>query len=188
MLETGTTQEADPWPEFAVRSRACLEWPPRFLPAGFRVKWATYSLVLALALGGSGAAAQQSIVKSIMPDGKVIYSEKPVPGAAKVETIEGPPPKTGVTGLTPEEKARAEQQSRQRAQAAKAAASGQKNVEEARKRLQEAEAAREKGKEPLPNERLGMAGGGSRLTEAYFARQKSLEEAVEAARKAADGR
>ena len=147
------------------------------------MKSATYPFVLALALGAPGAAAQQSIVKSIMPDGKVIYAEKPVPGAARVETIEAPPPKTGVTGLTAQEKLRAEEQSRQRAKAAAAAASGQKSVDEARNQLQAAEAAREKGKEPLPDERTAIAGGGSRLSDAYFARQKSLEEAVEAARK-----
>lgn len=152
-------------------------------PAGFPVKSAIYPFVLALALGASGAAAQQPVFKSIMPDGKVVYGEKPMPGAAKVETIEPPPQKTGFTGLTPEEKARAEKQARQRTQAAAAAASGQTSVDAARKQLQQAEAARDGGKEPLPNERQGIAGGGSRLNEAYEARQKSLEAAVEAARK-----
>ena len=148
------------------------------------MKSAIYPFVLALALGAAGVAAQQPIVKSTMPDGKVVYGEAPVPGAVKVEKIEAPPPKTGVTGLTPDEKARAEQQSRQRAQTSTSAASGQEGAGDARKRLQDAEAAREKGKEPLEGERQGIAGGGSRLNEAYFARQKSLEDAVEAARKA----
>ena len=150
---------------------------------GSYVKSAIYRLLLALALVASGAAAQQPVFKSVMPDGKVIYSEKPTPGAAKVETIEAPTAKTGVTGLTPEERSRAEREQRQRAQAAAAAASGQKSGGDLRKALAEAEAARDQGKEPLPNERIGIAGGGSRLTDAYFARQKALEDAVEAARK-----
>ena len=138
--------------------------------------------MLALVLAAPGALAQ-TVFKSTMPDGKVVYGEKAVPGATKVETIEPPPPKTGVTSLTPEEKARAEQLSRDRANAAKTAAAGQDKVGEARKQLQQAEAAREAGKEPLPNERQGIAGGGSRLNDAYFARQKALEEAVANARK-----
>lgn len=140
--------------------------------------------VLVLSLSASGALAQ-TVFKSTMPDGKVVYGEKAAPGAAKVETIEPPPPKTGVSGLTPEEKARAEQLARDRANAAKAAAAGQDKAAEARRQLQQAEAARDAGKEPLPNERQGIAGGGSRLNEAYFARQKSLEEAVINARKRA---
>jgi hypothetical protein len=49
----------------------------------------------------------------------------------------------------------------------------------ARQRLQEAEKRREAGTEPLPGERLGIAGGGSRLGPAYFARQEQLEKDVE---------
>ena len=182
------TQEPDPWPAVCSPSRRVPRMTALVSPVGFSMKSAIYAFVLAFALGAADAPAQQPIVKSIMPDGKVIYGEKAMPGAAKVEKIEAPPPKTGVTGLTPEERARAAQLERERGQAAAAAASGQKGGDDARKRLQEAEAARDKGKEPLPNERIGIAGGGSRLTEAYFARQKGLEDAVEAARKAAGGR
>jgi hypothetical protein len=49
--------------------------------------------------------------------------------------------------------------------------------------VRSAEAARDAGKEPLPGERIGTAGGGSRLTDAYLQRQKSLEENVEKARR-----
>ena len=147
------------------------------------MKTAIWPFALALALAASAAAAQQSVFKSTMPDGKVVYAEKPVPGAAKVDKIETPTPKTGVTGLTPEEKNRANQLARDRAAANAAAASGQKGAEDARRQLKQAEAARDGGKEPLPNERIGLAGGGSRLNDAYFARQRSLEEAVQAARK-----
>lgn len=135
------------------------------------------------AIACSPVALAQTVYKSVMPDGKVIYGEKPTPGAAKVETLEPPPPKTGIQGLTPEEKARAEQLARQRAATAAAAATEQKRLDEARKQLQQAEAAREAGKEPLPTERIGIVGGGTRLTEAYFTRQKALEDAVAAARK-----
>lgn len=141
----------------------------------------TLALLLLLLLSMPLASAQ-GIFKSTMPDGRVIYGEKPVAGAAQVETLEPPPPTTGVLGLTPEERARAEQLARERAAAATAARAKAATVEEARKQLREAEAAREAGREPLPTERIGLAGGGTRLTEAYHARQKKLEEAVQAAR------
>ena len=70
------------------------------------------------------------------------------------------------------------------AAAANAAASqGERELEAARRELQHAEATREAGKEPRPDERIGIVGGGSRLTEAYHARQKALDDAVDAARK-----
>lgn len=56
-------------------------------------------------------------------------------------------------------------------------------VQAAYRALQEAEAARDGGKEPLPSERIGIAGGGSRLNESYDARQRQLEAAVERARR-----
>jgi hypothetical protein len=128
-------------------------------------------------------AFAQPVFKSTMPDGSIVYGEKPASGAARVETLELPPPKTGISGLTAEEKARAEQYARERAAAGAAAAVSQRRVDELRKQLREAEAAREAGKEPLPAERAGIAGGGSRLTEAYHARQKRLDDAVLEARK-----
>jgi hypothetical protein len=118
-----------------------------------------------------------------MPDGKIVYGEKPAPGATRVDKMDPPPAKTGVTGLTPEEKLRAEQQSKQRAATAAAAARNDQRADELRKQLEQAEAARDAGKEPLPTERMGIAGGGSRLTDEYFKRQKALEDAVAAARK-----
>ena len=136
------------------------------------------SLALVAALCATAVpAAAQPVYKSTMPDGKVIYSEKPVPGARRVDTVEPPPAKTGTTTVTPGEQARAA------AKPPPEIAPQQSPIEEARKQLKQAEAAREAGKEPLAGERQGTAGGTSRLTEAYFVRQKSLELAVEAARK-----
>ena len=52
----------------------------------------------------------------------------------------------------------------------------------ARKNLQEPEARQRAGTEPLPGERLGIVGGGSRLGPDYFARQEQLEKDVQEAR------
>jgi hypothetical protein len=137
------------------------------------------AIVLGTLLASFAATAAQTLYKSTMPDGKIVYGEAPVPGAKRVDTVEPPPAKTGVTAATDAEKARAAQA------AAKASASANASpaLSDARQALQKAEAARDAGKEPLPGERLGTAGGASRLTEAYFARQKALESAVEVARK-----
>ena len=146
------------------------------------MKTAVRVLVMAACFGSIGGFAQ-TVFKSTMPDGRVVYGEKAVPGAARVETLEPLPPKAGISGLTAEEKARAAKIDRQRATASGAASQGERELEEARRHLQQTEAAREAGKEPLAGERIGIAGGGSRLTEAYHARQKSLDDAVDAARK-----
>ncbi|MGZ8153713.1 MAG: hypothetical protein ACXW2I_00575 [Burkholderiales bacterium] len=135
--------------------------------------------VVLLVLGAGGAGAQV-VYKSTMPDGKIVYGEKPASGAKKVDKLEPPPAQTGMTALTAEEKARAAKQVQQRPAAQP---SPPRDAEDARRQLQKAEAAREAGKEPLPGERLGTAGGASRLTDAYYTRQKALEDAVTAARK-----
>jgi len=59
-------------------------------------------------------------------------------------------------------------------------------VKQAAQALKDAEAALEAGKEQLENERIGTAGGASRLTDSYFGRQRTLEEAVERARRELD--
>jgi hypothetical protein len=57
-------------------------------------------------------------------------------------------------------------------------------VREAEEALRLAEEAKRTGEEPLAGERTGVAGGGSRLSEEYFQRQKGLEDAVVNARNA----
>lgn len=52
------------------------------------------------------------------------------------------------------------------------------DVAEARANLSRARERMDEGQEPLPGERLGNAGGGSRLVPDYFARQDALEAQV----------
>jgi hypothetical protein len=138
--------------------------------------------IAVLTLVFAAPAASQTVYKSIMPDGKIVYGEKPASGAKKVDKIDPPPAQTGMTTITPQEKARADQLANPKF-GAPANAGGGRDAD--RKALQDAEAAREAGKEPLPGERQGLKGGGSRLTDEYHARQKSLDEAVESARRRA---
>lgn len=143
------------------------------------VQWLVASLaVMAIAL----PASAQPVYKSTMPDGRVIYGAEPAPGASKVETLTPPPARTGVTTLTPAEKTASDAAGRQRGKAHDL----DSEIAEARAELKAAEAARDGGQEPLPGERLGTAGGASRLTDAYFARQKRLEDDVAKARRRLD--
>jgi hypothetical protein len=63
-------------------------------------------LFLALVLAAPGAMAAEDLYRSTMPDGSVRYGEAPDPGAKSVKKVPAPPPATGVTVITPEEKAR----------------------------------------------------------------------------------
>jgi hypothetical protein len=138
--------------------------------------------IAALAAGLAIAlpAAAQPVYKSTMPDGRVIYGPQPQPGAKKVDTVNTAPASTGASAITPGEKAAAEKSAKARADAQ---ASGANDAAAAREALKAAEAARVAGQEPLPGERIGTAGGASRLTEDYFERQKKLEADVQAAKR-----
>jgi hypothetical protein len=132
--------------------------------------------LLALALAAPAAHAQ-AVFRSVMPDGKVVYGDKPAPGAKEAKQVNLPPPNIA-TPTPPGSPAAAPQQ-----QAADAADA---RVKAAQQELQAAKAALEAGSEPREGERIGIAGGGTRLTDAYTQRIKSLEAAVAAAQKKLD--
>ena len=127
-------------------------------------------------------AAAQVLYKSTMPDGRVIYGDQPDPDAAKVEETRPDISKRGIGGTTQREKDALKELEKARMQRE----AGEDKVRAAEQALREAEAARDVGKEPLPGERAGTAGGASRLSEAYFDRQRKLEEDVGKARRELD--
>jgi len=137
-------------------------------------------VLIAFAFGMAATAANaQSMRKYVTPDGRTVYSDRPIPGARLVDEIAAPPP------VDP--KAAAAAQNRARENAAKAKASETKRAEtrqagqpqeDAAAALARAKAQLEKGKEPLPGERTGNVGGGSRLNESYWERQRANEQAV----------
>jgi hypothetical protein len=138
------------------------------------------ALILTLVCAGSSWA--QTVFKSTMPDGRVVYGAQPAPGAKKVEEIKPKTEDTGVTTVKP-----GDQKALQQSQAKREQAEQREGlIRDAEKTLRDAEAAQAAGKEPLPGERIGTAGGFSRLTEAFDERQKSLQAAVAMARKHLD--
>jgi len=147
------------------------------------------AMLIAAALSvGVGAAAQaQGLQKYITPDGRTIYSDKPVPGAKLVGEVKPPPP------VDPAARAAAEKAARQDAKDVKGVGNRLKSDDARRESIAAAEADLEKaqrklkeGEEPRPGERTGIAGGGSRLNENYWARQKANKDAVAKAQKNLD--
>jgi len=137
-----------------------------------------------LAAGPLAVSSQQMIYKVQMPDGSVMYSDS-VPSGAKVleerEAKSTPrvttlPSQTGGKGgpavIT-------RQSSGTRAGSPNTPAPV--SVEAAERELAVARRKLELGREPLPGERLGLKGGGSRLTPEYEARIAGMEREVAAA-------
>ena len=130
-------------------------------------------------------AAAETAYRSVDEHGNVTFSDTPVIGAGQAEKIriEAPAPS-----------AESQQETRQREAelqdaASQAGASGgqsqankqkavQQNVQDAEKRLEDASQVRE-------GDRIGTAGGGSRLTPEYQERVREAEEEVDKARKQA---
>jgi len=129
----------------------------------------------------------EKVYRQVMPDGKIVYSDKLIKGAKLDETL-APDPAANTwkseSGKRPVIPPRVErtpvnkvpsiaaldrQRSFQDAQA---------DVIKAEMLLEDAKKRQQAGIEPLPGERTGNAGGGSRLNEQYLARQQRLKEDV----------
>jgi hypothetical protein len=123
-------------------------------------------------------APAQTLYKSITPDGRVVYSDKPPPDAVKTEKRQMETSKQGIVPPSDRDKAALKKMQSQR----QAAESSQDRLRRAEIALHDAEVAQTMGKEPQANERLGTVSGNQRLTDAYWERQKKLDTAVEQAR------
>jgi Skp family chaperone for outer membrane proteins len=124
-------------------------------------------------------AAAQTMYKSTMPDGKILYSEQPVPGAKKVEKITPNTQNSGIQISTPDQKRDLDRRESQRQEEA---SRRQAEIDQLKDALTKAEAARDAAKEPQEGDFIGTARG-MRLTEEYLERQKTLEANVQDARK-----
>lgn len=139
-------------------------------------------LLLVLALAAPMAGAQ--IYRSVMPDGRIVYGDKPTPGARNEREVDLPPPNIALPEpVRPSAAPRGAQ--------GKAARPPLDAAHDAAVRasadLDAARAALEAGREPQAGEMIGSAiTGSARHTEAYVQRIKSLEDAVEQAKKRLD--
>jgi len=136
-------------------------------------------LLIALALSAT-AAQGQAVFRSVMPDGSIVYGDKPAPGAKESKEVSLPPPNIATPPPAPPKQSAPATTPRQQAP------DSDDQVRSAERELQTAKAALEAGRAPQPGERIGTAGGASRLTDVYFQRIKTLENAVAGAQKKFD--
>jgi hypothetical protein len=116
-----------------------------------------------------------------MPDGKIVYGDKPAPGAKESKQVNLPPP--NIAAPTQPSAVPADPN-------APAGNNNNNEITTARQNLEAAKKALEAGREPQEGERTGIVskGGGARsqLNETYYQRIKSLEDAVTAAQNQLD--
>jgi hypothetical protein len=132
----------------------------------------------------SAHVTAQTLYRSTMPDGRVIYAEKPVPGAARTTEVAPPMPTSGIGGTVlrlPSKEESGGSSVRGKGEGSRTAA-----IETAEENLRKAEQARRQGLEPGGADRAGNAKGGTRLSDSYWERQGKLEEAVEKAKQELD--
>ncbi len=156
-------------------------------------RWTTATvaiLTLACTLATSTALAQ-TVYKSVMPDGHVVYGHKAAKGAAQVQKLEPARPVVEVEpeaaeALRQREKAQAAEVDKRLAARRTARDKADTEVATAQAGLDNAGKALAAGREPLAGERMATADGGSRLSEAHFERVKGLEDDVKAAQERLD--
>ena len=135
--------------------------------------------ILALLLAGASALATAETIYKYERDGRTVYSDSPVKGAKLVERMDLPAPPPAVPPARGEPRGGATELVETRAAELNAA---DEQIKEAARVLKEAEARQHQGLEPLPGERLGKVGGGSRLAPSYFNRQQDNAADVDSAR------
>ena len=134
-------------------------------------------LLLALAFAAATAHAQ-GVFRSVMPDGKIVYGDKPAPGAKESKQVNLAP--LNISTPTPGAPASPDPG------ASADAPNNNAEIAAARQNLEAAKKALEAGREQREGDRVGVAKGGgasSRLSEDYLQRVKALEDAVAAAQK-----
>ncbi len=130
-----------------------------------------------------------TLYRQITPDGRVIYSDKPIKGAKLDDTLTIDPESNGKSwksdsGKRPNVPARAEPTPVQRVPSIpplskrKTLDQAEADVIKSEMLLEDARQRQKAGEEPLPGERTGIVGGGSRLNERYEMRQKALAREV----------
>jgi hypothetical protein len=141
-------------------------------------------LLLAFLVALPCFASAQSIYKVQTPDGSILFTDTPPPGSKILEERSAKPaPRApgNAAGSAPAPKGASPGSAAPGAASAPSAHSieaAMQEVKSAEAAVQVAKRRLELGREPLPGERRGLAGGGSRLTEEYQSRVAGLEREV----------
>jgi hypothetical protein len=131
-------------------------------------------------------AVAQSIYKVQLPDGSIMFTDTPPPDAKVLEEREAKSsPRPAARTAAPMSGPARQPMPGPLGEPAPAAVpkvrpidSAMQEIDAAERAVQVAKRRLELGREPLPGERLGLAGGGSRLSPEYEARVASLEREV----------
>jgi len=147
-------------------------------------------LLLACVLSAALPAGAQ-VYKNVMPDGRIIYSDKPMKGAGKTQAVDVPPPPTEADKAKAAQRLQEDERQKQALQERlderrKKLDDADEKVKQARQALANAEAALESGRSPRPGEMLGSVGPNARPSEGYLQRIANLEQNVANAKKALD--
>jgi hypothetical protein len=134
--------------------------------------------MVASAPSGKGAT---TIYRQTMPDGEIVYSDKPMKGGKIDRIIKVEPPIRGNTWTTAPSSGSSTPRIESSSERKKTEAEADSDVIRAEMLLEDAKKRRQSGVEPLPGERTGNASGGSRLNQAYRDRQQALTQNVDAA-------
>ena len=143
------------------------------------------ALFVLLTAVASGAAAQ-TIYKSVMPDGRVVYGSSPAKGASTIESIQPSLPPAG------ESRAPANQPAESNADRTANSLNArwnavEKELRESQTALAVAKANAEAGTAPLPGEMVGNADNGFvRPRPEYLQRQQELADKVKEAQARVD--
>jgi hypothetical protein len=137
-------------------------------------------IVVLILAAGAGLAAADTVYKYEGPGGKVIYSDSPVPGAKLIGQFELVPAPMNPDRATPAPQPPSGETSTERR--LRVLDEADTRIKASARALTNAEERQQQAVEPLPGERRGNAGGRSRLTPGYFARQRAAAAAVDTAR------
>ena len=125
----------------------------------------------------------QGIYRSVMPNGRIIFGDKPAPGAKESKLVTVRPSNNAMPGPTLGGASTPRQQ---------ALESAGNEVTAAQQNLERAKNALDAGRLPTPDEQMGTVksgkggSGGMRTTEAYDQRIRALEQEVSNAQKQLD--
>lgn len=152
---------------------------------------------LGCAAWAQGTPGGSTVYRITLPDGRVVLTDRPpektagTPANAKVETLQTLPPRSAAETAAAKERLQRDRAALERARAERQAAStvsAQRDarVAAAQQRVLEAEARQKAAAEPREGDFTANAGGGTRLNDAFHARQAQAAADVAAARAALD--
>ena len=131
------------------------------------------------------AIAQAPLYRSTMPDGKKIISERPMPGAVKVEELKVSPgnyaPGSPAPRAAPVDAKKSATPAAAKGGRAAQRAAAEEELRTAQAGYDAALANSAKGREETPGDRQGTAKGGARFSDEYEKRQAQLQAELAAA-------